>query len=53
MVIFNRLDNSDNSGVEIKPIEYEAKPEPKSKERIGDTSVNALDKLLGNLSLFY
>jgi len=43
----SRLDSSDNSGVEIKPIEYEAKPEPKPKERIGDTSVNALDKLLG------
>eukprot|EP00088_Acartia_fossae_P013771 TRINITY_DN17284_c0_g1_i6.p1 TRINITY_DN17284_c0_g1~~TRINITY_DN17284_c0_g1_i6.p1 ORF type:complete len:800 (-),score=259.20 TRINITY_DN17284_c0_g1_i6:145-2544(-) len=32
---------------DIKPIGYEARPEPKPKERIGDTSVNALNKVLG------
>jgi len=43
----SRLDNSDNEEEEIKPIGYEARPEPKAKERIGDTSVNVLNKLLG------
>ena len=43
----SRLDNSDNEEDEIKPIGYEARPEPKPKERIGDTSINAINKILG------
>ncbi len=43
----SRLDNSDNEDDEIKPIGYEARPEPKPKERIGDTSINAINKILG------
>ena len=43
----SRLCNSSDEEDEIKPIGYEPVKEAKRKERIGDTSINELNKILG------
>lgn len=42
------LEDEDEEGEsELQPIGYETRPEPKPKERIGDTSVNKTPRVLG------